>query len=154
MVESILPILDEIVSDYSNKDQGYALSLRYSVGQLGMIVTVLSCPAIYNIRRTMIDPFWFMFAFVTFGFILSIAVVIADHKARRKVATPRSPAGLGRTGYMRGRLQGPRTFGLRLSLSHHLPGCRPGLRFLPARLYPEAGAMGQRDGQRTLGQSK
>ena len=85
MVESIIPIYDEIVSDYAGNNQGYALSLRSSVGQLGMIVTVLSCPGIFNIRKSMVDVFWFMFAFVVLAFILTIVVVIVDHKARRMV---------------------------------------------------------------------
>ena len=85
-MESILPILDEIVSDYSGKDQAYALSLRFSVGQLGMIVTILSCSAIYNVRQTMIDPFWFMFGFVALGFLLTVFVVVADRKGRHMVS--------------------------------------------------------------------
>ncbi len=84
-MESILPILDEIVSDYAGNNQAYALSLRFSVGQLGTIVTIMACPAVFNIRKTMVDPTWFMFAFVTFGFLMTIVVVAVDSKGQRRV---------------------------------------------------------------------
>ncbi len=83
MVESIIPIYDELVSDYSGKNQGFALSVRFSVGQVGMIVIVLVCPALYNMRHSLADPFWFMLAFAGFGFVMTIVVVIIDRRGQR-----------------------------------------------------------------------
>jgi hypothetical protein len=85
VVESIIPILDEIVSDYSGKDQAYALSIRFSVGQFGMIVIVMVAPALYNINSSLIAPFWFMLGLVGFGFILAFVVIAYDSKAGSKV---------------------------------------------------------------------
>jgi hypothetical protein len=82
VVESIVPILDEIVSDYAGKRQAYALSIRFSFGQFGMVVTVLLVPALYNIRGSMIPPCWFMLGLVLFGLVMAIILVAIDSRGK------------------------------------------------------------------------
>lgn len=85
VVESIVPILDEIVSDYAGKRQAYALSIRFSFGQFGMVITVLLVPALYNIRGSMIAPFWFMLGLVLFGFLMAVFLIVVDDRGKVKI---------------------------------------------------------------------
>ena len=89
VVESIIPILDDIVSDYSGKAQACSLSVRFSTGQFGMVLTLMFVPMVYNIRQSLLDAFTYMEALVLFGFVLSFVIIFIDSKARqpRELAT-------------------------------------------------------------------
>lgn len=83
-----MPILDDTVTDYAGNKMAFALSTRNSVGQFGMIITILASPLVYNIRGSFVDCGWFMLAFISFGFAITILIVILDTEGKQKVPAP------------------------------------------------------------------
>ena len=81
-----MPILDDTVTDYAGNQMAFALSTRNSVGQFGMIITILVSPAVYNIHGSFVDCGWFMLGFVTFGFAITIIIIILDTEGKQKVS--------------------------------------------------------------------
>ena len=75
-----MPILDEIISDYAGKHQAFGLSVRYSGGLIGIIITLMAISSLYMINKSMIEPFWFMEAFVAFGYVMILIIVIIDRE--------------------------------------------------------------------------
>eukprot|EP01022_Parablepharisma_sp_SALTPOND_P026134 TRINITY_DN620_c0_g1_i1.p1 TRINITY_DN620_c0_g1~~TRINITY_DN620_c0_g1_i1.p1 ORF type:complete len:287 (-),score=-7.53 TRINITY_DN620_c0_g1_i1:976-1806(-) len=84
-VEAIVAIIDDVLTDYAGNRIAFALTVRNSLSNLGKVITFLACPAIYNIRYSLVDCGYYMLFFVTLGYLMCIGVILLDTKAPRKV---------------------------------------------------------------------
>eukprot|EP01022_Parablepharisma_sp_SALTPOND_P026136 TRINITY_DN620_c0_g1_i3.p3 TRINITY_DN620_c0_g1~~TRINITY_DN620_c0_g1_i3.p3 ORF type:complete len:148 (-),score=0.94 TRINITY_DN620_c0_g1_i3:897-1340(-) len=84
-VEAIIAIIDDTLTDYAGNRIAFALTIRNSLSYLGIVITFLACPAIYNIRYSLVDCGYYMVFLVTLGYLMCIGVILLDTKAPRKV---------------------------------------------------------------------
>ncbi len=81
-------MIDDILTDYTGNRTAFALTMRNSTGNAGMIITIMVCPTIYNIRGSMTDCGYFMVCFVTFGFVMAVGITVVDTQATQHVFIP------------------------------------------------------------------
>jgi hypothetical protein len=114
-----MPILDDTVTDYAGNKMAFALSTRNSVGQFGMIITILASPMVYNIRGSFVDCGWFMLGFISFGFAITMIVVALDTEGKQKVPRPSGGVEQKRPRQVLRHQEHPEHSHLRHHLGHH-----------------------------------
>jgi small-conductance mechanosensitive channel len=78
-------LLDDIVTDNAGNRQAFALSMRISAAQVGMVVAIIFSPMIFNVRHNLLDCAIFMLCFIAVGFVACIIIAYQDSEDNSSV---------------------------------------------------------------------